>query len=57
MGRELLELGADLIESQADSLREDNEGDPAEYRSMISSLPAAGAIRGDQAALFIETEG
>ena len=29
MGRELGKLGADLVEREADALREDDEGDPA----------------------------
>jgi hypothetical protein len=44
MGRELLELCGDLIERQTDSLREDDERDPAEYCSMIPSLAATGPI-------------
>jgi hypothetical protein len=44
MGRELLELGGDLIERQTDSLREDDECDPAEHCSMKPSLAATGPI-------------
>jgi hypothetical protein len=44
VGWELLQLRCDLIETEADSLREDNEGNPAEHRTLISSLAAARAI-------------
>ena len=56
MGRELLELGRDLVESQTDSLREHDESDPAEDRPMIASLTSPCPIRRNQSALFIEAE-
>lgn len=52
----LFQLGRDLVETQADSLRENNECDAAEHGPMIAPLSAARSIRCNQPSLFIEAE-
>ncbi len=56
MGRELGKLGADLVEREADALREDDEGDPAEHRSQIVAMARARPLRADQPSLLIEAK-
>ena len=55
--RQLGELGADLVERQADALGEDDEGDPAQHRARIAAVARAGALGGDQPALLVEAQG
>ena len=56
MGRELRELGPDLLERQPDALREDDEGDAAEDGARIAPMTGAGSLRGDQASLLVEAK-
>src|SRR4051794_31576246 len=49
VGRQLGELGADLLEREADALSEDDEGDPPQDRARIAAVAGAGALGGDQA--------
>src|SRR5262249_19333166 len=53
---ELGELGADLVERQADPLRKDDEGDAPEDVARVAPLPAVTALGSDQAALLVEAE-
>src|SRR6185503_12646682 len=55
--RELSELPADLVQAQADLLREDDEGDPAQDGARIAAVPRARALRLDQAALLVVAQG
>ena len=55
-GAELGKLGADLIEREADALGEDDEGEPAEYRSRIVAMARARPLRADQPSLLIEAK-
>ena len=55
--RELGELVADLLEGQADALREHDEGDAAEHGSREAAVAGSGPLRGDQAALLVEAQG
>ena len=41
-GRQLVELGADLVERQPDALREDDERDPAEHATRVAAVARAG---------------
>ena len=56
VGRELGELGADLVERQADPLGEDDERDPPQHGARIAAVARAGALGRDQAALLVEAE-
>jgi hypothetical protein len=57
MRGELRELGGYFVEGHADALGEDNERDAAEHRPLVAALATAAAIRRDQAAVFIESQG
>jgi hypothetical protein len=56
MRRQLRQLGPDLVESQTDSLCEDDEGNPSQNRSWIAALTAAGTLGRDESALLVETK-
>jgi hypothetical protein len=53
----LCELGSDFIEGQTDSLREDDECDPAKNSALISPLASGAALGRDQAAILVEAQG
>ena len=54
--RQLGELRADLVEREADALREDDERDPAQHRARVAAVARAGALGGDQPALLVEAQ-
>ena len=56
VGRELLQLGADLVERQADPLGEHDEGDPAQRRAGEAAMPGARALGRYEAALLVEAQ-
>jgi hypothetical protein len=56
IGRQLGELLADLLERQADPLREDDEGDAPQHRARVAAVPRTGALGVDQAALLVEAQ-
>jgi hypothetical protein len=56
MRRQLCELGADLIEREANALCEDDECDSSQNRSRIPALAAAGSLGRDEPAVLIKTE-
>lgn len=56
IGGEPAELGADLIEREADSLREDDEGNAAQYGAGEAPVTRARTFRGDQTALLVEAK-
>ena len=55
--RKLRELDADFLERRPDALGEDDEGDAPEHGTRIAPMAGAGALRGDQAPLFVEAQG
>jgi hypothetical protein len=57
MRGELRELGGDFIEGHTDALSEDNERYSAKHCPLVPALATAAAIRRDQAAVFIESQG
>ena len=57
MGRELRELNSDLFERQSDPLREDDEGDAAEYGAWKAPVARVGSLRAYEASLLVEAEG
>ena len=57
VARQLGELGADLVERQADPLGEDDERDPAQHRARVAAVARAGALGLDQAPLLVEAQG
>ena len=54
--RQLGELGADLLEREADLLREYDERDAPEHSARIAAMPRFGPPRLDEALLFVETK-
>jgi hypothetical protein len=56
IGREPAQLGADLIQRQANALREDDERDAPKYRSAITAVAGSVAFRFDQAPSLVEAQ-
>src|SRR5207248_3929076 len=57
LGRQPGERRADLIEAEADTLGEDDEGDAPQHRTGIAAMAGAGAFGGDQPALLVKAQG
>src|SRR4029078_5178698 len=53
VGRELCELGADLVEREADLLGEDDERDAAQDGARVAAMAGARALGGDQALVVV----
>lgn len=54
--RQLVELDPDLLERQADLLREDDEPDPPDHGARIATVPGVGAFGPNQAFLFVKPQ-
>src|SRR5262249_41525456 len=54
--RQLCELGADLVERQAEALGEDDEGDPSQHPARVATVAPTLASRPDQAPVLVEAE-
>src|SRR5262249_10223662 len=56
VGRELVQLGADLVEREADALGEDDERDPPQDGAPVAAVAGARALGLDQPALLVEAQ-
>lgn len=54
--RQLLQLPGDLFEAHANSLGEDDEGDPPEDRPRITPMTGTGPLGLDETLLLVETK-
>ena len=52
--RELRQLDADLVERQADFLREDDEGNPPQHGPRVAAVAGTGPFRPDQSSRLVE---
>src|SRR5690606_36012904 len=52
-----IEFGLDLAQRDAHSLRDADEGDPAQHVARVAPLVSAGATTGDQALALVEVQG
>ena len=55
--RQFGEFGGNLLQTQADPLSEDNEGDPAQGRTRIAAVAGACSLRHDKAFFLVEPQG
>ena len=53
---QLVQLPLDLLERQADSLGEDDEGDPAEHGAGVTAVAGAGPLGVDQPPVLVEAQ-
>jgi hypothetical protein len=51
------QLRLDLVQSEPDPLREDDEGDSAKHGTGVAAVARPGAFRADQAPILVEAKG